>query len=76
MSKTYVTFGQDHAHTIAGKIFNKDCVAVINCADREDGRRIAFECFGPKFCFEYHEKEFSQESLRFFPRGLIELNPG
>jgi hypothetical protein len=28
--KTYVTFGQDHAHAVNGKTFDKDCVAIIH----------------------------------------------
>lgn len=37
MPKTYVTFGQDHSHHIYGKLFDKDCVAVIECLDAENG---------------------------------------
>jgi len=75
MPKTYVTFGQDHAHRINGKTFDCDCVAVINCEDGSDGRNKAFEFFGGKFCFEYHEKEFNPDDLKYYRRGLIEVNP-
>ena len=71
--KTYVTFGQTHIHKIGGKIFDKDCVAVINSAGAEEGRDKAFELFGPKFCFEYPEEHFNHESMHYFPRGLIEV---
>ena len=67
--KTYVTFGQDHRHEIDGKIFDRDCVGVIN-GTRED----VFRIFGKKFCFEYNEKEFKTYSMKYYPRGLIELN--
>ena len=64
--KTYVTFGQDHIHQINGKIFNKDCVAIV------DGDRArVFEIFGDKFCFEYTEEMFNFESMKFFPKGFI-----
>lgn len=46
--KTYVTFGQSHRHIINGKVFNKDCVAVVN-----GDRKKVFETFGTKFCWEY-----------------------
>ena len=74
MPKTYVTFGQDHTHSVNGKTFDKDCVAVIECNDRNHGRALAFELFDVKFCFEYHEPEFDPKSLRFFPRGLLNAN--
>ena len=72
--KTYVTFGQVHAHSISGITFDKDCVAVINCKNKQEGREKAFEYFDGKFCFEYHESEFDVTSLVYFPRGLIEVN--
>lgn len=46
--KTFVTFGQTHVHSINGKTFDKDCVAVVS-GDRDK----VFEIFGTKFCFEY-----------------------
>ena len=72
--KTYVTFGQEHIHKVNGKIFDKDCVAVIESPSAKRGREIAFELFGPKFCFEYPEKHFNMENMHFFPRGFIKAN--
>ena len=72
--KTYITFGQDHIHQFNGKIFNKDCVAVINHEKPEEGRELAFKYFGPKFCFEYPEKHFKMDSMHYYPRGFIEVN--
>lgn len=74
MPKTYVTFGQSHAHRVNNKTFDCDSVAVINCEDKEDGRNLAFEYFGPKFCFSYYEDKFKPEIMKHFPRGLIEVN--
>ena len=74
MSKTYVTFGQIHAHTVRGKTFDKDCVAVIHCDDAEQGRRLAFAYFDNKWCFEYHEDNFDHDSMKYFHRGFIEVN--
>lgn len=68
--KTYVTFGQNHTHRINGKTFDRDCVAVVN-GDRE----TVFELFGPKFCFEYPENYWDEDTLKYFPRGYIEVNP-
>lgn len=72
--KTYVTFGQAHCHVIGDSVFDKECVAVIHHDDSADGRALAFECFGTKFCFEYSEKSFDMGSMRFFPRGFINVN--
>lgn len=74
MSKTYVTFGQDHAHSVNGKTFDKDCVAVINCNDAAHGRQLAFEFFGGKF-FTAYTKGDIDDLMQFYPRGYIEVNP-
>ena len=74
MPKTYVTFGQIHVHSVNGRTFDKDCIAVINCTDADDGRRKAFEIFKSKFCFEYHEDEWNLEDMIYYPRGLITVN--
>jgi len=73
MAKTYVTFGGDHTHRINGFTIDCDCVAVIECEDAADGRKKAFELFDRKFCFEYHEGLFDNESMKFFPRGFVYL---
>lgn len=74
--KTYVTFGQSHVHSIDGRIFDKDCVGVINCKTPSEGRELAFSYFGPKFCFEYPEDYWDEpKQLKYFPRGYIEVNP-
>ena len=70
--KTYVTFGQEHLHRIGGKIFDRDCVAVV-----EGDRERVFELFGPKFCFEYQENTWDEGKMKYFPRGYIEVEgPG
>ena len=66
--KTYVTFGQAHAHSINGKTFDKDCVAVVNGNQDE-----VFKIFGQKFCFEYPEEYWDENKISFFPRGYIEV---
>ena len=64
--KTYVTFGQDHTHRLNGKVFDKDCVAVVN-----GDRARVFDLFGTRFCMEYPEDHWDDAKLRYFPRGLI-----
>lgn len=73
MAKTYVTFGSAHRHEIGEEVFDKDCVAVIECEDEYEGRARAFALFGPKFCFEYHENKFTESSMQYFPRGKINV---
>lgn len=70
--KLYVTFGSVHNHIIDGVYFNHNCVAEIECKDYYDGRRIAFEVFGPKFCTTYTEEEI-QDSLHYYPKGIIKV---
>jgi hypothetical protein len=74
MAKTYVTFGQDHVHRVNETTFDCDCVAVIECDDETHGRKLAFDFFGPKFCFSYFDDQFDMSSMRHFPRGFIEVN--
>jgi hypothetical protein len=70
-SKTSVTFGQQHVHSVNNKTFDKDCVAVITAENHAEGRAKAFEYFGPKFCFTYFDDQFDDQKLSYFPRGLI-----
>jgi len=74
MAKTYVTFGQEHVHRVNGKTLDKDTVAVFTATTREEGRAKAFEFFGPKFCFEYYDKEWNEKNLSYFPKGYVDLD--
>jgi len=74
VAKTYVTFGSSHVHRINGHTIDKDCVAIIECKNAEDGRSKAFEFFNDKFCFEYPEEYFNIDSMKYFPRGFIKVN--
>lgn len=71
--KTYVTFGQIHYHEINGKVLDKNCVAVLNCNSAEHGRALAQELFNNKFCFEYPDYYFDHDSMKFYPRGFVEV---
>lgn len=69
--KWYITFGQVHVHSVNGRTFDKDCVAVINGATPEQCDKMAFEWFRGKF----HEHSGQMPPIKYFPRGLIEVNP-
>ncbi len=72
--KTYVTFGFDHIHKVNGKVFDKDCIAVIECRDAKEGREMAFEYFDDKFCFEYPEGYWdADKDMSYYPRGYINV---
>ena len=73
--KTYVTFGQEHTHSVNGKTFDKGCIAVIEAEDAKAGRELAFEHFGDKFFTTYYEDQFDKSSMHFYPRGYIEVVP-
>ena len=75
MGKTYVTFGQTHAHSVNGKTFDKDCVAVIESESAESGRVYAFDYFGYRFCTTFYDKEWKEDiQMRYYPRGYINVN--
>ena len=67
--KYYITFGQAHIHKVNGVIFDKDCVAVIDCENPEQGDEIAFRVFDRKFSRIRTE----EPTMSFYPRGLISL---
>lgn len=69
MKKYYISFGQTHVHSYQGQTFDKDCIAVIECVDKEAARIRTFELFGRKWCFIY-EKE---PDMTFFHRGFIAI---
>jgi hypothetical protein len=71
---TYVTFGQDHVHSINGVTYDKNCVAFFDSDSANEGRRKAFEIFGKKFCFEYWGENFDwNDHSGYYSRGLIEV---
>jgi len=78
--KMFITFGTAHTHEVkngrTGKnvVLNHLCVGVIHADSYEKGRMIAFETFGPKFCFSYFEDRFEEHEYGWATRGLIEVN--
>lgn len=72
--KVYVTFGQVHIHRVNGKVFDKDCVAVVEGEDYAEARQKVLNYFGVKFSFDYPEQHWVEEDqLKWFPRGYIEV---
>lgn len=71
--KLYVTFGQVHRHVIDGIVFDKDCVAVIECNNEEHGRCIAFSKLDDKWCFTKPDSIWEEKCMKFYPRGYITL---
>jgi len=69
--KFYITFGQVHVHSVNGKTFDKDCVAVINGETAEQCDKMAFDLFKGKF----HQHTPELPDMSYYPRGLIEVNP-
>ena len=71
--KIYITFGQNHAHSINGHTLDKDSIACIKCDNYGHGRQIAYDLFGEVFAFSYKEEEIP-DILHYFTRGIIEIN--
>lgn len=68
--KVYISFGQDHRHVIDGVVYDRNCLASIECSSHNEGRARAFELFGPVFCTSYDEKDLPRILPRF-PRGVV-----
>ncbi len=73
MPKHYVTFGQTHAHSVNGKTLDKDTVAVFDAKNYREGRQKAFGYFGAEFCFDYHDRDWRKDNLKYFPKGYVNL---
>ena len=72
--KTYVTFGREQVHTIGGKVFDKDCVAVIEAESVREGKDKVLHYFGGKFFGIYSEKTWKYPELSYFSRGYIHMD--
>jgi hypothetical protein len=74
MPKFCISFGQQHVHRVNGRTFDKDSIAVIERPTHEEARNAAFEYFGDKFFTSYdYDKFIADGSLKYYPRGLIEV---
>ncbi len=73
--KTYITFGQSHAHANAnGDTLDKDCVGCLEHESNESGHEIAMKLFDGKFHRAIREEDFSFiEHMPYYPRGVIEV---
>lgn len=71
MVRTYVTFGQDHAHSVNGRTFDKDSVAIVEAPTYPECHAKVQEFFGLKYCTDYPEKYWDVSSVKFYPRGYI-----
>ena len=60
MKTRYFSFGQTHTHSFNGHTLDKDCIVKITAENPRD-----------KWGFEY--TDFTEESLRYFPRGVYNL---
>ncbi len=64
-----VTFGQEHVHDINEQTFNHNCVARVLAYNEEEARAL----FMPNFCFSYSAESWDEESIKYFPRGYIDI---
>jgi len=71
MKKFYISCGQSHAHSVSGRTFDKDYIAVIHAEDMEQARKNAFNAFGPMRSMMYTEEK--PPDMSYFPRGVIGL---
>lgn len=72
----YVTFGQIHTHSIGGKTFDKDCVAIIQAEHKLLLQRKAEEIFGSQWSRVFPEDGWDHDKhMQFYPRGYMSLVP-
>ena len=69
MKNYYISFGQAHAHSVGGKTYDKDCIALLKAESKGDAHDQAMEIFKGVFCFVYDK----EPDMSYFPRGIIEL---
>ena len=69
MRPFYISFGQAHTHSVAGKTLDRDTIAVIAAENKDDAREKAFKVFEQKWCFVYEELP----DMSFFPKGLVNV---
>lgn len=65
----YFTFGQNHAHSAAGRTYDKDCVVKIEAEDSNAARQVMFDTFGVYWAMQYDELP----NMDYYPRGVFEL---
>ena len=78
MTKIYVSFGQIHSCVTTKKsggyvTLDRNCIAVLKCETYEKGREIIVKITNNMFHNCWSEKEWKEEWLKYFPRGLIEI---
>ena len=71
---TYVTFNKTHTHNLNGKVFDKDCVAVIKARSHNEAVDIALDFFGNQFDSAVYWDKFDLGCMNKYPRGIIKLN--
>ncbi len=74
MPKHYVTFGTAHHHNIDGNRLHAGTVARFEADSPSEGRKKAFELFGPQFSMEYHEGQWNKIEMIFYPDGYVDID--
>lgn len=69
--KFYITFGYGHRHLIGNKIFDENCIGIVEAKNKNEAREIAFSIFGRKWCTCYLPKDLDE---KLFSRGHIEIS--
>ena len=74
MKAIYITFGHSHQHQLAGKVLDKDSVAVLPCESEAEGRSLALKHFGTKWAFAYFDEDWIASELEYYPRGYAVIS--
>lgn len=72
MNKYYITFGQAHAHAIAGITYDRNCLAELEAETKEEAHIRAMAIFKGMFHNCHPESELPRV-LKYYPRGVIKV---
>jgi hypothetical protein len=61
----YISFGSSHNHTVCGKVFNQNTVCRIKCNSHSEGRELAVNVFGLKFCTSYESPQAEEYAKKY-----------
>ena len=71
--KLYISFGENHSHTIGNQTFNKDCMAVLVCPDIDTGWAKIIKLFDRKHGIVYGNNDILPSDKDRLPRKFIDL---
>ncbi len=67
----FMTLGQNHAHTINGKVVHKDVVAVFKNMTEAQVREMMHKDYENKYCTTYTSDTWGTHNMQYYPDGYV-----